>query len=96
MNSNTPLTDAKEFRILSQLQSGAAGVVGSSFAREMERELNELRQAFSLQRDNYLELVEAVQGEGCLTCEVRDVVEMARNHRKKCQTLPVSPFGGRD
>lgn len=43
MNSNTPRTNARTFKILSSLQSGTEEVVHAEVARELEEENNQLR-----------------------------------------------------
>lgn len=51
-------------------------------ASELESELAELRKAFELQRRNYIDLHDAVMGEGCTTSDVKDICAIARELRK--------------
>jgi hypothetical protein len=67
--SNTPRTDAKQFEMLSDLQSGMRYCVSADFARQLERELNAANQ---LIHDTASSIVK--EREACLelaTCEAK-------------------------
>lgn len=59
----------------------------ADFTRKLERERDEARNAHKIQQANYIELYEAVMGEGCHTSEVHDIIEIARRHREESEIV---------
>lgn len=90
-------------------------VVPADFARQLERELNQVKYALkisqdlceeirkseqrlleqlssaesahAIQRANYIELYEAVLGEGCATSDVKDITGIAMRQREQVEEL---------
>ncbi len=85
--SDTPKTDTAAFQIISQLQSGTVDVVPAEFARQLERELNECREANRSQQNNYTLLCNAVFGGGNCTLDWKDPVEIAKKHREVFESV---------
>jgi hypothetical protein len=54
-------------------------------AVEAEEQREEARHAHKIQQANYIELYEAVMGEGCHTAEAHDIVVIAKRHREFCE-----------
>jgi len=91
MNSNTPTpeTDAQvrgPIRLY-PYSLCETEVVVADFARKLERERDEARQALKLQTQNYISLYESVIGAECETSNEKDVNEIAMRHRVEIDQL---------
>lgn len=53
----------------------------------LQKQRDDARDAHARQQANYIQLCEAVLGEGCITSEVHDVVAIAKRHREDSNAL---------
>lgn len=92
-NSDTPETDAlrEAFHNDDSTAQNAHALehycTMEELAEKLERERDEARQALKRQSQNYISLYEAVLGDGCTTSDVKDVNEIARQHRTERDQL---------
>jgi hypothetical protein len=87
MNTETKETNAAILEHVGNSKEDDFNYVPVDFARKLERERDEARMALKHQSQNYISLYEAVIGDGCTTSDVKDVNEIARQHRAERDQL---------